>query len=266
MARPDSCPALTRPGSLDLPAPTAPGSRLELLVGAGEVIVTRDPAARRVRVELRELRGGRLTGRAAGGSVLVALEGTGSPHAALRVTAPPDAALTVRTRSASVLVMAALSAGTRRTGPAAPVEVHTADGAVEFRRTGGAVTFRTEAGAVTATGATGRLTGRTDTGGVHLDLSPAPGAPAAERGVEVTTGAGSIAVRVAPDADARVRASSGTGRVVTDVPGLSCAAGAATGTVGGGAARWTLNSASGGVALLRQGPDAPTGGARGGVR
>ncbi|NJQ07680.1 hypothetical protein [Streptomyces lonarensis] len=262
MALPDSSPALTRPGSLDLPCPAATDGRLELLVGAGEVTVVRDPAARQVRVELRDLRGGRLTTRSASGSVLVSLEGTGNPRAAVLVTLPPGPALTVRTRSAAVLVLTALTAGPGRSEEAGPVEVHAVDGSVEFRRAGGPVAFRTESGTVTVTGPTGKLTGATVSGGVHLDLSPAGRTPAAaDRSVEVTTDSGPIAARVPSGEAAQVRASSGTGRVVSDLP----APAGSLGDPGGPArppARWSLVSRSGGVALLRRAPDAPS---RGGV-
>lgn len=261
MAPPDSSPALTRPGSLDLPCPAVPDGRLELLVGAGEVTVVRDPAAPRVRVELRDLRGGRLTTRSASGSVFVSLEGAGTPRAAVLVTLPPGPALTVRTRSASVLVLTALTARPGRCGEAGPAEVHSVDGSVEFRRAGGPVAFCTESGGVTVTGPTGKLTGATVSGGVHLDLSPAPRTPAADGTVEVTTDSGAIAARVPAGAVAQVRASSGTGRVVSDVPGPAGPPGD-PGAPAPGAARWSLVSRSGGVALLRRAPDAPS---RGGV-
>lgn len=267
MALPDSSTALTRPGTLDLPCPTAPGSRLELHVGEGDVTVVRDPSVDSVRVEVRELRGGRLTARAAGGSLFVSVGGAGAPRAVVLVTLPPSSALTVRTRSAPVLLLTALTAGAPRATGAA--EVHSVDGPVEFRRAGGPVVFRTESGAVAVTGLTGRVTGTTGSGGVTLDLSPVPGTPPGDRAIDVRTGSGPIGMRVPPGADARVRASSGTGRVVTDVPGLVRPPGpaapgsvTASGTLGRGSAAWSLESAAGGVALLRQGPDVPS---RGGV-
>ncbi|WP_395110351.1 DUF4097 family beta strand repeat-containing protein [Actinomadura sp. SCN-SB] len=179
-------------------------------------------------------------------------------RAAVTVTVPHDCPLTLTLVSADAVVTGMSARTSIRSaagdvtldGVTGDIDANTVSGAIEAQGLDGKVSFTSVSGDLAlAGGAVDALTARTVSGKVAADLDFGDGGR-----VDVNTVSGEVALRIPESAGIQVTLTSAAGRIETSFDELDREERTVTrsvaGRLGNGAARLTVNTVSGGVALL----------------
>ena len=253
------------PGSLDFDEVTA--LQVRLIAGTVAVMATGD----RPSVTVSEITGRPLQVGYDGGTLTIAYEALSWDRlldwlkplhdaAAVTVTVPADCPIQLGVVSASAVVCGLSSGASVKgvsgeitlDGVAGDVHADTVSGALEGRDVDGAVRFKSVSGDLTlADGSLSLLEADNINGQIAADVSLA-----AAGAMRISTVSGDVTLRLPADSDARVRLHSTSGNVRSDFDSLRTAISpgshSASGNVGEGSGRVSVNSVSGAVTLLRR--------------
>ncbi|MFE9255430.1 DUF4097 domain-containing protein [Streptomyces sp. NPDC006879] len=134
------------------------------------------------------------------------------------------------------------------------VRADTVSGNLEAQSLTGQLRFHSVSGDLTVIDGTARVRAESVSGDMLLDLGPDPADRPAD--ISLTSVSGELAVRLAPDADAHVEASTASGRIANDFDDLKVTgqwgAKRLAGSLGTGTGRLRAGTLSGSVALLRR--------------
>lgn len=139
------------------------------------------------------------------------------------VESPGEIDLTVHTGDGGVTVSGLRGAldlrtgdgGIQTDGTSGPLRVHTGDGGVQVRRAEGTLNASTGDGSMTVEGRFSQVEAHTGDGSVNVSLLPGSQLQAAS---SITTGDGSVSVRLPRDLRADLQANSGDGRIANNLP------------------------------------------------
>lgn len=173
------------------------------------------------------------------------------------VELPAEADLAVHTGNGSVSVAGIRGALDVRTGDgsiqtndtAGPLRLHTSDGSVQVHRADGTLNASTGDGSMTIEGRFSQVEARTGDGSVNASLLPGS---RLQSGSSITTGDGSIALRVPRDLGADLQASTGDGHISNN---LAFTSGSGNdghhvhGLINGGGPTLRLTSGDGSISL-----------------
>ncbi|MFF5258997.1 DUF4097 domain-containing protein [Actinomadura viridis] len=179
-------------------------------------------------------------------------------RAAVTVTVPHDCPVTLNLVSADAVIAGMTARTSIRSGAGSvtldgvtgDIDANTVSGAIEAQGLDGTVTFTSVSGDLAlAGGAVDTLAARTVSGRIAADIDPAaPGR------IEINTVSGEVALRIPESAGSTVALNSAAGRIETAFPELGreerTVTRAVTGRLGDGSGRLTVNTVSGGIALL----------------
>lgn len=139
------------------------------------------------------------------------------------VESPAEIDLTARTGDGGVTVSGLRGAldlrtgdgGIQTDGTAGPLRVHTGDGGVQVHRAEGTLNASTGDGSMTLEGRFSQVEAHTGDGSMNVSLLPGSQLQGAS---SITTGDGSVSVRLPRDLRADLQASSGDGRISNNLP------------------------------------------------
>ncbi|GAA2419281.1 DUF4097 family beta strand repeat-containing protein [Actinomadura vinacea] len=188
---------------------------------------------------------------------------THKARAAITVTVPRDCPLTLNLVSADAVITGMTARTSIRSGSGdvtldgvtGDVDANTVSGAIEGQGLDGRVAFTSVSGDLAlAGGDIDTLTARTVSGRIAADIDLAGSGR-----IEVNTVSGEVALRIPESAGVRVSLQSAAGRIETSFPELDRAERAVSrgvsGRLGDGSGRLSVNTVSGGVALLGRAGD-----------
>ncbi len=177
--------------------------------------------------------------------------------------------MTVEVPQEAALDLHSGNGGLTLAGVRGDVNLNTGNGSISINDVGGQVKLHSGNGSVSGNDLTGALNASTGNGSIHLtgrftrleahtgngalDLEAGGGADALRDGAAITSGSGSVTLRLDRKAHANVRLSTGSGGIHTDLPvtgqGDVADRHELNGTLNGGGATIRVNTGSGGVRL-----------------
>ena len=180
------------------------------------------------------------------------------PSPEVTVESPAETDLTVNTGNGNVAVaglrgtldLRSGDGGIQTDGTAGPLRLHTGNGGVQVHRADGTVNSSTGDGSMTIEGRFTQVEAHTGNG--RIDVSLLPGSRL-QAGSSITTGDGSIALRVPRDLGADLQASTGDGHVSNNLPlagGSGNDAHHLHGLINGGGPSLRLTSGNGSISLV----------------
>ncbi|MFC5752040.1 DUF4097 family beta strand repeat-containing protein [Actinomadura rugatobispora] len=188
-------------------------------------------------------------------------------RAAITVTVPRDCPVTLNLVSADAVITGMTARTSIRSGAGdvtldgvtGAIDANTVSGAIEAQGLDGRVSFTSVSGDLAlAGGDIDTLAARTVSGRIAADVDLAGGGR-----IEVNTVSGEVALRIPESAGAQVALHSAAGRIETSFPELGreerAVTRSVTGKLGDGSGRLSVNTVSGGVALLGRAGDGGAG-------
>ncbi|WP_021596827.1 MULTISPECIES: DUF4097 family beta strand repeat-containing protein [Actinomadura] len=190
---------------------------------------------------------------------------TNRVRAAITVTVPHDCPVTLNLVSADAVVTGTTSRTSIKSasgdvtldGVAGKVDANTVSGDIEAQGLDGRVSFTSVSGDLSLAGASvDHLAARAVSGRIAADLSLG-----GDGGVDVNTVSGEVALRVPESTNAQITLNSAAGQIDSSFPELSrqerTVSRSASGKIGDGSGRITVNTVSGRITLLGRDDDAP---------